>query len=216
MPELGTVIQVVHRLMRVPRWYLVMVVHDKPATRSILSRPVKLRTMAAIRLPVRMTPESTQCSIPCCFLVTVGGATNGDLFRGVLLVAKRSSDNQVVGTWSTTDSNFQTVDCDGVPNTGITHQSKTDKAQVSAIWTAPAGVAQGDIIIRYATLPSVTHFVVNGLFRATVVKTFNTYYVDCFRTTLTAAQVCALTVVVRWNTSIDYLCRSLRRPMERT
>ena len=103
-----------------------------------------------------MITEAVPNSLLCCFLVTVSGATSGDLFRGVLLVAKRSSDNQVVGTWSTTDSNFRTLACGGVPNTGITHASRIDKTQLSATWTAPADVSQGDIIIRYATLPSVT------------------------------------------------------------
>ena len=161
MPALGTVIRVVHRLTCALRWYLVMVVHGKPAMRSTLSSPVKRRTMAGTRLPVRITTESIPCSISFCFLVTVTGATSTDLFRGVLLVAKRASDNQVVGTWSPTDGTFQTLDCDDISNTGITHTSKSDKTQVSASWTAPADIAQGDIVIRYANPASVTHCVFN-------------------------------------------------------
>jgi hypothetical protein len=153
--------------------------------------------MAVTRLPVRMTTEVDLCSILYYFLVTVSGATGSDLFRGVLLIAKRSSNDQIVGTWSTADGDFQTLNCGGVSSTGITHTSDSDKTQVTAGWTAPADLAQGDIVIRYANPFGIILYSCTWLFRATVVRTYDTYYVDCFRTTLTAAQVCPLTMLLR-------------------
>ena len=107
--------------------------------------------MAWKQFSVRTSTEFIAYSILFCPPVTVSGATNGDQFRGVLLVAKRLPDNQIVGTWSTTDGNLRTVNCNGASaNTGATHNSDADKSQATASWTAPAGVAQGDIVIAYA------------------------------------------------------------------
>ncbi|CAF3162644.1 unnamed protein product [Rotaria sp. Silwood2] len=81
-------------------------------------------------------------------IVTVRGSTNSNTFRGVLLIAKTKTNQRIVGTWSVVGSNIQTLACGGISNTGITHNSRSDKSSIKAIWHPPSTVVTDSIVIR--------------------------------------------------------------------
>ncbi|UJR28575.1 hypothetical protein I4U23_009808 [Adineta vaga] len=103
--------------------------------------------------------------------LTVHGATNDDYFKGILLIAKNQHTQEILGTWSITNSAFQTIACDGIENTAVTHITPADKLQIEALWHSPAILSQGDTIIK-----------------ATIVKSYEEIYVDCFNITLIPKQ----------------------------
>lgn len=103
--------------------------------------------------------------------VIVQGTTSSDTFKGILIIAKDQSGQQILGYWSS-GSLLQTIDCNGVSATGITHTSSATKTQIQAIWHTPSTISQGSTIIR-----------------ATIVKSFSIFYQDCFSVTLTSSQV---------------------------
>ncbi|CAF4771717.1 unnamed protein product, partial [Rotaria sp. Silwood2] len=49
---------------------------------------------------------------------------------------------QILGHWSS-KSPLQTINCNGVSATGVTHTSADNKVQVQAVWYAPAALPQG-------------------------------------------------------------------------
>lgn len=105
-----------------------------------------------------MRQSDTLIVLSSSSLVTVRPVTPGDNFKGILLTAKPQGSNETVGTWSTTDANFQQLTCAGAAaNTGITHTSRDLKAQASATWTAPSTLSGGDIVIRYESLLLAIH-----------------------------------------------------------
>ena len=63
-------------------------------------------------------------------------------------MAKNQPDQQIVGTWSTTNAPVKTIDCDSKQNTAITHTTADEKLRVEALWHAPNVLLQGDTIIK--------------------------------------------------------------------
>jgi hypothetical protein len=81
-------------------------------------------------------------------IVTISGSTSTDTFRGFLLVAKTQTSAQIIGTWSTVSSGIQTLDCDGVANTGVTHSSAAIKSSIVAVWTPPSTASAENTVIK--------------------------------------------------------------------
>jgi len=81
-------------------------------------------------------------------IVTVSGTTSSDTFRGILLVAKTQTTGQIIGTWSVVSSNTQIVDCNNIVNTGITHNSDSEKTSIEALWHPPSTILDPTTIIR--------------------------------------------------------------------
>ncbi|CAF4847885.1 unnamed protein product, partial [Rotaria sp. Silwood2] len=79
---------------------------------------------------------------------TVRDATSSDRFKGILLVAKDQSSQNILGNWPPIDSSVYVVSCDGTFSNGITQASSTTKSQIQATWTSPSTIAQGNIVIR--------------------------------------------------------------------
>ncbi|CAF4085300.1 unnamed protein product [Adineta steineri] len=103
--------------------------------------------------------------------ITVRGSTDRDYFKGILLIAKNENNQQIIGTWSITNSSIKTIACDEKENTGITHVSNDDKLQIEALWHSPSVLPEGNTIIK-----------------ATIVKTYGEIFVDCFNITLKPKQ----------------------------
>ncbi|CAF1177809.1 unnamed protein product [Rotaria sp. Silwood1] len=82
------------------------------------------------------------------FSVTVRGATSSDRFKGILLVAKDASDQNILGSWSSINSSVQVVSCDGTLSNGITHTSSTNKSQIQATWRSPSTITEKNIVIK--------------------------------------------------------------------
>ncbi|CAF2668815.1 unnamed protein product [Rotaria sp. Silwood2] len=80
--------------------------------------------------------------------ITVRGATSSNRFKGILLVAKDTSGQNILGSWSSTDSSVQVISCSGTSSNGITQTSSTTKSQIQATWSAPSTVIQGNIVIK--------------------------------------------------------------------
>lgn len=83
------------------------------------------------------------------FSVTVRGTTIEDRFKGILLTAKNPTNQQILGAWSLQDSSLQTLACDKVANTAVTHSSANEKSQIEAVWHAPDRVTVQSVIIKY-------------------------------------------------------------------
>ncbi|CAF4017969.1 unnamed protein product [Rotaria sp. Silwood2] len=81
--------------------------------------------------------------------ITVRGTTSSDRFKGILLVAKGQSSQNILGSWSSIDSSVYVVFCDGTSSNGITQASSTTKSQIQATWTSPSTTAQENIVISY-------------------------------------------------------------------
>lgn len=81
-------------------------------------------------------------------LVTVRGVTNNDYFKGILLTAKNEHNQQIIGTWSVTNSSVKTISCNGTDNNAVTHSSADDKLEMVVLWHAPSNILQDDIIIK--------------------------------------------------------------------
>ncbi|CAF4373343.1 unnamed protein product [Rotaria sp. Silwood2] len=121
--------------------------------------------------------------------ITVRGSTNSNTFRGVLLIAKTKTNQKIVGTWSVVGSNIQTLACGGISNTGITHNSRSDKSSIKAIWHPPSTVITDSIVIR-----------------ATIVQSFNQIYADCSNIALTAKSTNTATTVAGGQDHV-FVCR---------
>ncbi|CAF4097525.1 unnamed protein product [Rotaria sordida] len=80
--------------------------------------------------------------------ITVRGSTNDDTFRGILLVAKTKTNQQIIGTWSVVGSDIKTLNCGGIDNTGITHNSPSDKSSIEALWHPPSTIIEDSIVIN--------------------------------------------------------------------
>ncbi|CAF1393957.1 unnamed protein product, partial [Rotaria sordida] len=80
--------------------------------------------------------------------ITVRGSTNDDTFRGILLVAKTKTNQQIIGTWSVVGSDIKTLNCGGIDNTGITHNSPSDKLSIEALWHPPSAIIEDSIVIN--------------------------------------------------------------------
>ncbi|CAF3706019.1 unnamed protein product [Rotaria sp. Silwood1] len=80
--------------------------------------------------------------------ITVRGTTSSNLFEGVLLVAKDASSQNILGSWSSTDSSVNVISCDGTSSNGITHSSSTTKSQIQATWSSSSMIPQGNVVIR--------------------------------------------------------------------
>jgi hypothetical protein len=65
------------------------------------------------------------------------------------MIAKTASTSQIIGSWSESDSNLQTLSCNGVANTGVTHTSNNDKSLVTATWIPPSTVSAENTVVRY-------------------------------------------------------------------
>ncbi len=81
-------------------------------------------------------------------IVTVRGSTNNDYFKGILLIAKSQNNQQIIGTWSITNSMIKTISCTDTKSSAITHSSADDKLGIEALWTAPSNILQEKIIIK--------------------------------------------------------------------
>ncbi|CAF1364790.1 unnamed protein product [Rotaria sordida] len=101
--------------------------------------------------------------------ITIRGSTNNDTFRGVLIIAKTKTNEAIIGTWSVAGLDIKTVACGGKSDTGVTHNSRTDKSSIEAIWYPPSNITDNFTVIK-----------------ATIVTTYAQIYVGCFSTTLTA------------------------------
>ncbi|CAF2811529.1 unnamed protein product [Rotaria sp. Silwood2] len=64
------------------------------------------------------------------------------------MVAKDTSDVNILGSWSTTDSSVKVISCNGTFSNGITQISSTNKTQIQATWSPPSNVPQGNIVIE--------------------------------------------------------------------
>ncbi|CAF2895201.1 unnamed protein product [Rotaria sp. Silwood2] len=88
--------------------------------------------------------------------ITVRGATSSNRFKGILLVAKDTSGQNILGSWSSTDSSVQVISCSGTSSNGITQTSSTTKSQIQATWSAPSTISS-------TTLPSVSSTTTAGV-----------------------------------------------------
>ncbi|CAF4068704.1 unnamed protein product, partial [Rotaria sordida] len=93
-------------------------------------------------------------------------------------VAKTKTNQQIIGTWSVVGSDIKTLNCGGIDNTGITHNSPSDKSSIEALWHPPSTIIEDSIVIK-----------------ATIVQSFDKIYVDCFSITLTAKPTDTTTTV---------------------
>ncbi|CAF5040419.1 unnamed protein product [Rotaria sp. Silwood1] len=80
--------------------------------------------------------------------ITVRGSTNYDTFRGILLIAKTKTNQKIIGTWSALGSDIQTLNCDRIDNTGITHNSASDKSSIEALWHPPSTIIENSTVIK--------------------------------------------------------------------
>ncbi|CAF5053685.1 unnamed protein product [Rotaria sp. Silwood1] len=80
--------------------------------------------------------------------ITVRGSTNYDTFRGILLIAKTKTNQKIIGTWSALGSDIQTLNCDRIDNTGITHNSASDKSSIEALWHPPSAIIENSTVIK--------------------------------------------------------------------
>ena len=90
-------------------------------------------------------------SLNCLFLsiiVTVKGSTSKNTFTGVLLIAKTESSKQIIGNWTPVSSTVKTIDCDSMPDASITHNSRSDKISIVAIWSPPPNITEKNTIIK--------------------------------------------------------------------
>jgi hypothetical protein len=82
-------------------------------------------------------------------IVTVRGSTSSNTFEGVLLIAKTPTSQQIIGTWSPVNASLQTLACNGIANTGVTHTSNVVKSEIEAIWFPPSTAIEQNTIIKY-------------------------------------------------------------------
>ncbi|CAF2552066.1 unnamed protein product [Rotaria sp. Silwood2] len=80
--------------------------------------------------------------------ITVRGSTNSDTFRGILLIAKTKTNQNIIGTWSALGSDIRTLNCGGIDNTGITHNSPSDKSSIEALWYPPSTIIENSTVIK--------------------------------------------------------------------
>ncbi|CAF2759202.1 unnamed protein product [Rotaria sp. Silwood2] len=120
-------------------------------------------------LKYTMESDKLQYSAGDTIHITVRGSTESDTFRGILLIAKTKTNEQIIGNWAVVGSDIKTLACDKIKNTGITHNSPSDKSSIEAIWHAPSNINEEFTVIK-----------------ATIVETFDQIYVNCFSITLTA------------------------------
>ncbi|XP_061171657.1 uncharacterized protein LOC133181131 [Saccostrea echinata] len=107
--------------------------------------------------PYRVTMNTTSYTAGDRIMVTVSGGT----FRGLLVEARPANCSTVTfPTFSlmVSESNLQTLACNGVPNSAITHTNRNDKTEANFYWTPSSSLG-------------------HVYFRATVVQVFNTYWV---------------------------------------
>ncbi|CAF1015312.1 unnamed protein product [Rotaria sordida] len=121
-------------------------------------------------------------------LVTVRGATSSNRFKGILLLAKDTYSQNILGSWSSIDSSVQGVYCDGTSSNGITHTSSTTKSQIQANWSSPSTAAQGNIIINVS--PTTT---------TTVSQSANTSISSVDTTTTINSQVSGAALNLNWS-----------------
>ncbi|CAF3984972.1 unnamed protein product [Rotaria sordida] len=88
------------------------------------------------------------------------------------------TNQQIIGTWSVVGSDIKTLNCGGIDNTGITHNSHSDKSSIEALWHPPSTIIEDSIVIK-----------------ATIVHSYHQIYVDCFNITLTAKSTDTTTTV---------------------
>ncbi len=81
-------------------------------------------------------------------IVTVRGVTNNDYFKGILLKATNEHNQQIMGTWSITNSSMKTISCNETDNTAVTHSSAADKLEIVVLWQAPSTISTDNIIIK--------------------------------------------------------------------
>ncbi|CAF3499833.1 unnamed protein product [Rotaria socialis] len=101
--------------------------------------------------------------------ITVSGSSSSDTFRGILLIAKTKTTEQIIGTWSSSNANIKSLSCGGISNTAITHSGNNDKNSINALWSPPPSISDPTTVIK-----------------ATIVQTYSTIYVNCFNISLTA------------------------------
>ncbi|XP_056004470.1 putative defense protein 2 isoform X2 [Ostrea edulis] len=107
--------------------------------------------------PYRVTMNTTSYDAGDVIEVTVSGGT----YRGVFVQARPANCSTVTfPTFSlmSEETNLQTLSCNGVANSAITHTNKNDKTQSVFYWSPAANLG-------------------HVYFRATFVQTFNTYWV---------------------------------------
>lgn len=107
--------------------------------------------------PYQVTLNNERYSPGNRITITVSGGT----FRGLLVQARPANCSTVTfPTFSlmANESNFQTLDCNSVANSAVTHTNRNDKTQAEFYWTPAASLG-------------------HVYFRATVVQNFNTYWV---------------------------------------
>ncbi|CAF3381950.1 unnamed protein product, partial [Rotaria sp. Silwood2] len=81
------------------------------------------------------------------FLVTVRNATRSNRFKGIVLVAKDESSQNILGSWSSTDSAVKVISCDGTSSNGITQTSSRGRSQIQATWHSPSTTAEEYVVI---------------------------------------------------------------------
>ncbi|CAF0984904.1 unnamed protein product [Didymodactylos carnosus] len=110
----------------------------------------------------------TDLNVKCQYLdvieVSVHGKTNIDLFKGVLLIAY-DINNNVVGTWTTTDTNVKTIAC-GYDKTTSSSLATSESLSISESLstTTPATVDIGvDIMWTYTDGLTTVTIIANNL-----------------------------------------------------
>ncbi|XP_043082115.1 putative ferric-chelate reductase 1 isoform X2 [Puntigrus tetrazona] len=117
--------------------------------------------------PFTVTADKTAFKAGDQITVTLSGQS-GNLFEGFMLQARQVGSSASLGTFTVTDSNAQTLTCDGMASRAVSHTSGSRKSSIQAKWTAPA-----------------TGNPANIEFRATFVKTANTFWVGVKSSTVT-------------------------------
>ncbi|XP_069497783.1 putative ferric-chelate reductase 1 isoform X2 [Ambystoma mexicanum] len=69
-------------------------------------------------------------------------ANVGSTFKGFLLQAQTVGGNAIVGSFDVSDSSAQTLQCNNMVNSAVSHTSATSKTRISVVWTAPSGSSQ--------------------------------------------------------------------------
>ena len=78
--------------------------------------------------------------------MTVLGNTNKDYFRGILLVAQRIDNKEIVGLWKKTSEDYKILEC-RERSSAITHQGLFSKSNPSFHFYLPS-LNIGDIEFR--------------------------------------------------------------------
>ncbi|KAM4640909.1 putative ferric-chelate reductase 1 isoform 1-T2 [Discoglossus pictus] len=76
-------------------------------------------------------------------------------FKGFLLQARSASGGNIVGSFTVTESDAQTLNCNG-EGSAVSHTNPNEKSSISAVWSAPDG--SGNVTFRATFVQSFREF----------------------------------------------------------